>query len=57
MRQLGGYVLLAGGVCLCTLTYFSKVPEQIEFLRELSGFFGIVSLLVGAMLLSIKDRF
>jgi hypothetical protein len=57
MRQLGGYVLLVAGVCLCALTYFSKVPEQLEVLRDLSGFCGLVALLVGAMHLSIKDRF
>ena len=57
MRQLSGYVLLVAGVCLCALTYFSKVPEQLEVLRDLSGFCGLVALLVGAMHLSIKDRF
>jgi hypothetical protein len=57
MRQLGGFVLLATGVCSCALVYFCKVPENLEFLRDLSAFFGIASILVGAMLLSIKDRF
>jgi hypothetical protein len=57
MRQFGGIVLLATGASACALVYFCRVPEQIEFLRDLTGFFGIASILVGAMLLSIKDRF
>ena len=54
MRQIGGIVLLADGVCLCVLVYFTK---QIFPLGYISAVLGIASLLVGAGLLFIKDQF
>jgi hypothetical protein len=47
-------VLLADGVCLCALVYFTK---QIFPLGYISAVLGIASLLVGAGLLYIKDQF
>jgi hypothetical protein len=54
MRQIGGIVLLADGVCLCALVYFTK---QVFPLGYISAVLGITSLLVGAGLLFIKDQF
>jgi hypothetical protein len=54
MRRIGGIFFLADGVCLCALVYFTK---QIFPLGYISSVLGIASLLVGAMLLSIKDQF
>ncbi len=51
MRQIGGIVLLADGVCLCALVYFTK---QIFPLGYISAVLGIA---VGAGLLCIKDQF
>jgi hypothetical protein len=35
MRQIGGIVLLADGVCLCALVYFTKqiFPLKISFIQ------------------------
>jgi hypothetical protein len=54
MRQIGGIVLLADGVCLCALVYFTK---QIFLLGYISAVLGIASLLVGAGALFSKDQF
>jgi hypothetical protein len=54
MRQIGGIVLLADGVCPCALVYFTK---QIFPLGYISAVLAIASLLVGAGLLFIKDQF
>jgi len=54
MRQIGGIVLLADGVCLCALNYFTK---QIFPLGYISAVLGIASLLVGAGALFSKDQF
>jgi hypothetical protein len=52
MKLFYGIVLLATGACSCALVYFCKVPENLEFLRGLAAFFGIVSLLVGLIAVS-----
>ena len=54
MRHISGIVLLADGLCLCALVYFTK---QIFPLGYISSVLGIASLLVGAGLLLIKDQF
>ena len=43
MRQIGGIVLLADGVCLCALVYFTK---QIFPLGYISAVLGIASVLI-----------
>src|SRR5205823_14126308 len=54
MRQIGCIVLLADGVCLCALVYFTK---QIFPLGYISAVLGIASFLVGAGALFSKDQF
>jgi hypothetical protein len=54
MRQIGGILLLADGVCPCALVFFTK---QIFPLGYISAVLGIPSLLIGAGALFSKDQF
>jgi hypothetical protein len=54
MIKLGGVVSIATGICLCALLH-SDAPAAYNFFRLISAVFGIAAVLVGAMLLSIKD--